>query len=158
MPAGHKKEKTRITCLACCNSDGTEKMPLMVIGSALNPRPFKKKSGQELGFDYHANKKAWMTTVLFCEWLRRLDRYVGRTAGRKILLLIDNCSAHGKKETMPALRNVRVEFLPPNATSKVQTLDAGIIAWVKAKYRRRLLFSVFETLIWRKSPSIMLTS
>lgn len=44
------------------------------------------------------------------------------------------------------MQNVRVEFLPPNTTSRVQPLDAGIIAWVKAKYKRRLLLRVFENL------------
>lgn len=144
--SGFKKEKTRITLLACCNNDGSERMPLMIIGTAVRPRPFKGKFGSELGFDYHANRKAWMTKELFFAWLKRLDLYIGRTPGRKILLLLDNCSAHGKKEEMPPLHNVRVEFLPPNTTSMVQPMDAGIIAWVKAKYKRRLLFRVFENI------------
>lgn len=144
--SGHKKDKTRLTFLACCNADGSEKIKLMAIGSALNPRAFKKKSGQELGFDYHANKKAWMNTPLFFAWLVRFDNCIGRTVGRRVLLLVDNCSAHGKKDTLPPLRNVRVEFLPPNTTSKVQPLDAGVIAWVKAKYKRRLLFRVFDNI------------
>lgn len=54
--SGHKKEKTRMTFLACSNADGSEKMKLMMIRTAMNPRAFKKKSGEELGFDYHANK------------------------------------------------------------------------------------------------------
>lgn len=150
--SGHKKEKSRLTFLACCNSDGSEKMPLMIIGHAERPRPFGRKYGRDLGFDYHFNKKAWMNTNLFFEWLRRLDRYIGMESGRKILLLIDNCSAHGKEETMPHLDNVRVLFLPPNTTSKVQPLDAGIIAWVKNKYRTRLLLRVFDNIdMGRKS-------
>eukprot|EP00171_Calliarthron_tuberculosum_P004123 IDg4123t1 len=150
--SGQKKEKTRMTFLACCNGDGSEKMKLMVIGTARNPRPFKKKSGQDLGFDYHANKKAWMNTPLFYAWLIRFDNFIDRKPGRKVLLMIDNCSAHGKRETLPPLRNVRVDFLPPNTTSKVQPLDAGIIAWIKAKYKRRLLLRVFDNIdMGRKS-------
>lgn len=144
--SGQKKDKTRITFLACCNGDGSEKMKLMVVGRAAVPRAFNKKSGHELGFDYHSNKKAWMTTPLFFGWLVRFDNFIGQTEGRKVLLLIDNCSAHGKDGTLPPLRHVRVEFLPPNATSKVQPLDAGIIAWVKGKYKRRLLFRVFDNI------------
>lgn len=105
---------------------------------------FKKKYGHELGFDYHSNKKAWMTSELFFNWLRRFDRTIGQDEGRKVLLLIDNFSAHGTPETMPTLQNVRVKFLPPNTTSKVQPVDAGIIAWLKAKYWHRSLFRVFE--------------
>ena len=144
--SGCKKEKNRLTFLACCNKDGSEKMPLMVIGNAERPRAFKKHTGQQLGLDYHFNRKAWMTQDLFFEWLSRLDRYIGDTQGRKILLLVDNCSAHGKKHNVPDLQNVRVEFLPPNTTRKVQPLDAGVIAWVKGQYKRRLLLRVFENL------------
>lgn len=144
--SGFKKEKNRLTFLACTNKDGSEKRPLLIIGNAERPRPFKKKYGHDLGLDWHFNAKAWMNRQIFFNWLQRLDRYIGRTAGRKILLLIDNCSAHGKKEDLPFLQNVRVEFLPPNTTSKVQPLDAGIIAWVKRRYKRRLLLRVFENI------------
>ena len=61
-------------------------------------------------------------------------------------MLIDNSSAYGIADSLPPLRNVRVKFLPPNKTSRVQPLDAGIIAWVKAKYKRRLLFRVFDNI------------
>ena len=59
MP-GKKKAKERISVLACANGDGSERIPLMIIASALKPRAFKKKTGKQWGFDYHANKKAWM--------------------------------------------------------------------------------------------------
>lgn len=100
----------------------------------------------ELGVNHHANKRAWMTKELFFWWLERLDSYIRRIFGRKILLLVENCSTHGKKENFPPLQNVCVKFLPPDTTRKMQPLDAGIIAWVKTRYKRRVLFSVFENL------------
>lgn len=118
------------------NADGSEKLELMFIGTALRPRAFKKKYGHELGLDYYANKKAWMTSALFFDWLRRFERYIQRIKGRKVILLLDDCSAHGRMETIPEMDNVRVMFLPPNTTSKVQPMDAGIIAAMKMKYRR----------------------
>jgi hypothetical protein len=42
---------------------------------------------------YRANKKAWMTSEIFVEWLNHLDYYF-RTMDRKILLLIDNAGSH----------------------------------------------------------------
>lgn len=63
----HKKDKTRLTFSACCNTDDSKKMPLMIIGSALNPREFKNMSEQQLGFDYDANKKGWINMTLLCE-------------------------------------------------------------------------------------------
>jgi len=51
--------------------------------------------------------------------------------GRHILLLIDNAPGHVVDEEERALSNVKVEFLPPNTTSKIQPMDAGIIAAFK---------------------------
>lgn len=87
-----------------------------------------------------------MTQELFFDWLRRLSQYVGRFSGRKILLFIENCSAHGSKDNLSVFDYLRIEFLPPNTTSKVQPLDAGIIALVKRKYKRRLLLRIFENI------------
>lgn len=128
-------------------------MPLMIIGRARKPRLFKCKSGTELGFEYHANKKAWFRNALFFSWLARLNRYVQRTKARKIHFLVDNCSAHGMKEELHALTNVCVEYLPPNTTSKVKPLGAGIITWVKTQYKCLMLFHVFENMDVGKAQS-----
>lgn len=135
--AGRKKQKARFTFLAGCNADGTERFPLMFIGNSCKPRCFNKKTGEELGLYYRNNKKAWMNSSLCFEWLKYIDNEIGKQPDRKILLLMDNCSAHGSKETLPSLQHVEVEFLPPNTTSKLQPLDAGIIAAMKVRYRRR---------------------
>ena len=42
---------------------------------------------------YRANKKAWMRSDIFIEWLNHLDYYF-RTMNRKVLLLIDNAGSH----------------------------------------------------------------
>lgn len=97
-----------------------------------------------------------MNMDLFHEWLKRFDLYVGRSQCRKILLLIDSCSAHGTPKTLPSLHNVRIEFLPPNTTSEVQVLDAGKRAWLKATYKRRLLFRFLKNIdMGRKSIYIV---
>jgi hypothetical protein len=44
-----------------------------------------------------------------------LDKRVGRD-GRKILLFLDNCSAHPKIK----LENIELKFLPPNTTAASQ--------------------------------------
>ena len=77
-----------------------------------------------------------MTTALFFNWLERFDSYVGKKEGRRVALFIDNCSAHGSIQNLPALSNVDVILLPPNTTSKLQPLDAGIIAAFNWRYRR----------------------
>lgn len=132
---GRKKMKDRITFLPFANADGTEKLELMIIGRAARPRPFKKKSGAQMGFDYYSNTKAWMTSALFHEWLKRFSIFISKTPGRKGALLLDNCSTHGSAESLPKLSNVEIIFLPPNTTSKVQPLDAGVIDAMNVKYR-----------------------
>lgn len=140
----HKKDKTRLTFLACCNSKGIEKLPLMIFNSAANPGAFKKKSGCKLGFDYYANKKPWMTTTVVFAWLQRVVRRVWQQVGREFLQMVDNCTAHGTLEFPSSLQNLLAQFLPPNITSIVQPLDANIIAWSNAGYQLRILFRVFD--------------
>jgi hypothetical protein len=78
-----------------------------------------------------------MTQVIFLEWLKGFD---ARMAGRNVLLIMDNCSAHislMQLASVVTLRNTTVFYLPPNTTSKIQPCDAGIIRSLKAYYQRR---------------------
>lgn len=119
----------------------------MCIGKANKPRFFKKKSGKELGIDCYNNSKAWMTTQLLFSRLFRFSSYITRiNHDRRVLVLIDNCSAHGSEESLPPLDNVEVRFLPPNTTSRLQPLDAGIIASVKPRYRKYLYEKALDCL------------
>ncbi|KAE8986878.1 hypothetical protein PR003_g17521 [Phytophthora rubi] len=61
---GLKKDKTRITLALAANADGSEKRESFYIGKARRPHCFKGKDGDELGFYYRNNKKAWMTRCL----------------------------------------------------------------------------------------------
>ena len=54
---GRKKSKDRMKVLVCANADGLEKYEIIVIRSFKNSRVFSKKSGSQLRFDYHSNKK-----------------------------------------------------------------------------------------------------
>lgn len=78
-----------------------------------------------------------MTRLIFIEWLQAFDRHVGN---RKVLLILDNCSAHIPLHQLSdyvLLRNTTVLYLPHNTTSKIQPCDAGIIRIFKAYYRNR---------------------
>ena len=76
-----------------------------------------------------------MTADLFAKWLLGFDRKM-RSEKRKILLFIDNCTAHNN---LPHLENIRIEYLPPNTTSKLQPLDQGIIQNFKCLYRKEVI-------------------
>ncbi|RAW29132.1 hypothetical protein PC110_g14509 [Phytophthora cactorum] len=138
---GVKKDKTRITVALTANTDGTDALPAFVLGRAKQPYCFKKRSAEELGFEYRSNEKAWMTGLIFREWLLDLDRNM-RACGRHVLLLIDNASSHKTGDII--CTNVRVELLPPNTTAFLQAMDAGIIALFKVAYRRKQLRWLYD--------------
>ena len=71
--SGKKKDKFRITVGFLCSAVG-EKFPPFFIGKSKQPRCFNKKKPETLGFYYRNNKKAWMTGVIFQEWLANLDK------------------------------------------------------------------------------------
>ena len=130
---GGKKSKERLTVMVTANMDGSEKLPLMVIGKSKKPQCFKHV--KSLPVQYEANKKAWMTGDLYTSWLWKLDRAFQKEK-RKVLLFVDNCSAH---PVVNGLKSIKVVFLPPNTTSKLQPMDQGIIKNLKVHYRKNLL-------------------
>nr|CCA22820.1 PREDICTED: similar to Tigger transposable elementderived protein 6 putative [Albugo laibachii Nc14] len=114
--SGRKSEKKRLTVAVAANSDGTEKLPLLLVGSAIRPRCFGWQSGEQHG-----------------EWLDELNESM-KKEGRHVMLLLDNASAHYDEKL---LSNVKIEMLPPNTTSVLQPMDAGVIACIKAYFHHR---------------------
>jgi hypothetical protein len=138
---GSKRDKTQITILLACNATGSDKLQPLVIGTAARPQCFRRINMESLPVTYRHNPKAWMRGDIFCEWLDSLNREM-RRKDKNILLLIDNAGPHGK--TPPNLSNVTIKYLPPNTTSHLQPLDAGIIAAFKAHYRKLFLFHLID--------------
>ena len=125
-------DKDRITVLLCCSATG-EKLQPLVIGRSLNPRCFRGRASP-VPVIYKANRKAMMTSDMFTTWLHLVNNKM-KIQDRKILLLLDNCSAHPDLD----LSHVKLVYLPPRTTSHLQPLDAGIIQAVKMVYRKKLL-------------------
>ncbi|KAE9522579.1 hypothetical protein AGLY_017001 [Aphis glycines] len=130
---GGKLSKERLTVLVCTNSTGTHKLKLVVIGKSRSPRCFKNV--RTFPCEYLAQSRAWMTEILFVNWIQQLDAFFGKQK-RKIILFVDNCPAHPKD--IPTT-NIKLVFFPPNTTSKLQPLDQGIIKVIKQKYRKKLV-------------------
>ncbi|XP_019624404.1 PREDICTED: tigger transposable element-derived protein 6-like [Branchiostoma belcheri] len=135
--SGSKKAMDRISVMFCCNMTGTDKLTPLVIGHSRNPRCFR---GQRVPLPWESNKKAWMTAAIFREWVRKIDVEMGRRR-KKIVLLLDNCTAH--PHDIP-LENIRLVFLPANTTSLIQPLDQGIIRNFKGLYRAQMLRRVIS--------------
>jgi len=143
---GGKDQKTRITTFHIVNQDGSDKRKLWVIGRAQTPKVFRenKVNTANLPIIYRFNKRAWMLSGLWYEFLRSLNDEM-RINRRHIALISDNCPSHPRPEqppidytgpTPPTLTNITLIYLPPNKTAYLQPLDMGIIKSFKAAYRR----------------------
>ncbi|CAE1153554.1 unnamed protein product [Acanthosepion pharaonis] len=131
---GTKFPKDRLTMRQFTNMDGSEKQAV-VVGQSAKPRCFKNV--KTLPFSYFANRKAWMTSQLFTDVMKTLDRKM-ISQNRKIILFLDNETCHN---LLPGtnLSNIKLSFMPPNTTSLIQPLDQDIIRSFKAYYRRELV-------------------
>ncbi|XP_064410264.1 jerky protein homolog [Latimeria chalumnae] len=137
--SGVKESKERRTVLTCANAAGTHKCKLLVIGKSARPCAFK--GVKVFPVIYRSNKRAWIIQELTSDWFdnnfiveaREHCRKVGLPENCKIVLLLDNCSAHPAAETM-VTRNVFATYLPPNCTSLIQPMDQGIIRNMKCHY------------------------
>nr|CCA20949.1 CENPB protein Homeodomainlike putative [Albugo laibachii Nc14] len=128
-----KKVKQLVTIALCSNASESEKTKILVIGNAKSPRCFKGIDVEKKGVDYFASPKAWMNTTIFNKWLRKFNLLMH---GRRVLLLLDNASSH---KAICKHDNVEIVFLPPNMTSRIQPMDAGIIRSFKARYKKLFL-------------------
>ncbi|GBM46776.1 Tigger transposable element-derived protein 4 [Araneus ventricosus] len=137
---GGKQSKVRSTVLLAANEDGSERLPPLTIGRSEKPRCFAKV--KSFPFKYKANRKARMTSEIIEDWLNSFDRYM-RVKKRKIIIFIDNCSAHSN---LPALKNVSVKFFPANTTSDLQPMDQGKIRSFKVNYRRQTVRKLVDTI------------
>jgi hypothetical protein len=95
---------------------------------------------------YKFNKKAWMDSSIWTNWLIQWDNKLQLSnPPRKILLIVDNCSAHSILQDI-CFSNIVLDFLPANTTSRLQPLDAGIIKTLKTKYRTSLVEKQLENI------------
>lgn len=126
--------------MLCANALGEKETP-MVIGKSIKPRCFGRIDHKNLPVDYHANKKAWMTSNLFELYIKSLnDKMSRQRCNTCILMLLDNGPCHPHLQ----LSNIKFVFLPPNTTSINQPMDQGIIQATKLKFRKRQLRGILQ--------------
>ena len=150
---GTKRDMDRLTLLLCCNVTGDEKLKPLMCGKMQYQRVWRARRDRQAWTPdeyvrWEKTPKAWMTKELFNQWLTEI-RTDFRVRGKRIFLLMDNCSSHRVLKPDDAEMHVSVMcdinvinvdnmwciMLPPNATALIQPLDQGIIALVKARYR-----------------------
>ena len=119
------------------NKEASEKfgVPKNTISTWMKNKEKLFKGLEYLPCEYKSQKKSWMNSEIFKEWVRKIDRKF-RADDRKIALIIDNCPAH---PAISNLTNMQLVFLPPNTTSILQPMDQGVIRSLKAYYRGRVV-------------------
>ncbi|XP_007892178.2 tigger transposable element derived 5-like [Callorhinchus milii] len=146
--ADHESEgfKNRVTFLFSTNKPGTHKVKPLCIGKLRSPRCFRHVNMKSMPIDYNHSRNAWMTTDIFRNWF--FSSFVPsvqchlRSKGlpEKAVLLLDNCPAHPPAINLQSFDGqIKVFYLPQNATGTIQPLDLGIIATFKRIYRRELV-------------------
>ena len=119
-PAGIKTSKERFSILVCVNTIG-KKEKLSVIGKSKRPHSFLRYNTEfEQYTTYRSNKRGWMTTPIFTEFLNSLNNKM-RWQNRHILMFQGNCSSHPHLN----LSNVKLCFIP-------RTLLHGYKLWTRA--------------------------
>lgn len=145
---GFKNNKSWLSCLACCSSNGTEKMLVMIIG---HPK-IKSISRKN-------NEKTWVWLLLKKQGMddyKAFQLLVGRdwrfhwpyngtqdgTLGRQLF----GVWKWWKFAILIKYSPWVYSFLPSNTASKVQPMDAGIIGYLKSKFCRTHLFQNFDNI------------
>ncbi|NXT68089.1 TIGD4 protein, partial [Chaetops frenatus] len=127
-----KQSKERITVVVGRNMDGSEKLPLLVIGKSKSPH--SSKDVKSLPVDYEANDSACMTSGIFEQWMHKLDdRFQAQQ--RRVVILVDSLPAHTEVKN---LKSVELVFFPTDSSSCI-AIKERIIRSLKVKYRHCLI-------------------
>ncbi|XP_023780579.1 tigger transposable element-derived protein 4 [Cyanistes caeruleus] len=125
-----KQSKESITVAVGTNMDGSEKLPLLIIGKS----PCSFKDVKLLPVDYEANDRACMTSGIFEQWMHKLDNRF-QAQQRRVVILVDSLPAHTEVKN---LKSVKLVFFPPDSSSYIAVKER-IIRSLKVKYRHCLI-------------------
>ncbi|THY24469.1 DDE-domain-containing protein [Aureobasidium pullulans] len=149
-------ETAQMLNMICCNADGTDKLPLWLIGTHQSPRAFDLAgiNINALNCVWRANNSAELQFVIMRDWLRWFDK---RMAGRRVLLFLDDLNIHQDviesfRSTQQPLQNTIVYRLPSPHPEKFQPPAKGIIRTFKAHYRKKWLRHMCDQIAIRKAP------
>ena len=135
--SGSQRVSEHIVVLCCANVTGKDKRKLLVIGKSKTPHCLKDPDVDNLPVIYRTDCDARLTADVFVEWLMDWDGQLERE-GRRILLLLNTCSAHPH---LKKLKNIRLEY-PPHTSSCLLPMNAGVIEMLKMLYRQELVHRI----------------
>uniref|UniRef100_A0A8D2J1Y1 DDE-1 domain-containing protein n=2 Tax=Varanus komodoensis TaxID=61221 RepID=A0A8D2J1Y1_VARKO len=154
MP-GPKPMEDRLTLLFCANASGDFKVKPLLVYHSENPRAFRKCQVQksQLSVMWRCNSKAWVTRILFIEWINEVfgpavKKYLlEKNLPLKALLVMDNAPAHPpdlEDDLLEEFEFIKVKFLPSNVTPILQPMDQQVISNFKKLYTKALFQQCFE--------------
>ena len=139
---GGKNSKQRITVAFSVSTDGGKVGKPIVIWRSNKPRCFRLASVSDklAEVSYFDDSKSWMQVEIMEKSLDTLNHQM-KKHGRKVILFLDNATVH-PTSLIDMYSNIKIVFLPKNATSRLLPLDPGIIQSFKTKYRKTLMHYV----------------
>ncbi|XP_046746442.1 jerky protein homolog-like [Diprion similis] len=143
-----KINNERVTVMACSNSDGSLKLPLVVIGRWEKPRSLKNIQSSNIPVFYASQQKARLNRKIFNEWFEK--EFVTRVAGflterslpLNAILIVDNASSH--LAIKASFGDIKTHFLPVSAaaSSLLQPMEQGIFQTLRIHFKHALVTSV----------------
>ena len=136
----------RFTVLLSTNMDGSEKLPLLCVGSPDNGKFARNLSSSSL--EYISNLKSFLTAKIFNKWLRKLNTHF-ESQNRKVTMLINK---NFISNIQIRYSHINLVFLPTNKSGKsnAQPFDHGIARQFKLHYRYILLRSYVAYLEYKE--------
>ncbi|XP_062430738.1 tigger transposable element-derived protein 4 [Rhea pennata] len=144
-----KVSQERVTVVVGSNMDGSEKLPLLVVGKDRSPHCFKDV--KSLPVDYEANEMAWMTSEVFEQWVHKLDERF-QAQQRRVVIFVDPLPAHSEVKNLKA---IELAFFPPDASSCI-AMKQGVIRSLKVKYRHCLITRFVDCVVGNKEFTLTL--
>ncbi|XP_035785607.1 tigger transposable element-derived protein 4-like isoform X1 [Anopheles albimanus] len=131
----------RVTILCTASTDGSEKLPLMVIGNAKTPSSFGNI--KSLPVLYRCNLCSWLCWTVLRNYIEQLDKIFQR-ANRNVLLVIEDTPAFVNHEKDIQLNAIKLLYLKPD--SCFGKLQFCFIKRLKQHYRQDLLNQNMESM------------
>ncbi|CAL9728708.1 protein Pdc2p [Monosporozyma unispora] len=135
------------TVMLCANLDGSEKLKPVVVGKYNSYRSFRnyfpddptdptqlsqlgEKMANKFEISYHSNRKSWLTSNLFHNWLARWDKRLVAD-NRKIYIVLDDSCSH--RIINLHLQNITLIYTSSN--SRFLPFNWGVLDEFKTRYR-----------------------
>ncbi|CCK69932.1 Pdc2p KNAG_0D01810 [Huiozyma naganishii CBS 8797] len=136
-----------VTVMLCSNLDGSEKSKPLVVGRFKSYASFRnyfpddptdmtsqsllgEKMAKKFEISYHSNRKSWLTSNLFHNWLVRWDKRLVAD-NRKIYIVLDDSCSH--RIINLHLKNITLVYT--SANSRFLPFNWGVLDEFKTRYR-----------------------